>query len=133
MAHKISSLDLTLTDQGIKVRTDREQDSGNVQPQPFELSSLSVDDIGTLAETFKLLGDSSRLKIMLCCIDGSSSVGEIAECLQLSPSLVSHHLRLLRGAGLVKGERVAKQVFYEVADEYVVKVMLDIISHHLIK
>ncbi|HBP0978991.1 metalloregulator ArsR/SmtB family transcription factor [Comamonas sp. Y6] len=93
------------------------------------LSELSQNDITILAETFRLLGDPSRLKIMLCCLDGSSSVGEIAECLDLSQSLVSHHLRLLRGARLVKGTRQAKQVFYEVADMHVSQVLLDMASH----
>ncbi|CAB3831829.1 hypothetical protein LMG26686_00976 [Achromobacter mucicolens] len=95
----------------------------------FDLSSLSQDDIAVLAETFRMLGDPSRLKIMLCCLDGSSSVGEIAECLDLSQSLVSHHLRLLRGARLVKGDRQAKQIFYEVADKHVSQVLLDMAIH----
>lgn len=95
----------------------------------FELSALSQNDITILAETFRLLGDPSRLKILLCCLEGSSSVGEIADRLALSQSLVSHHLRLLRGARLVKGVRRSKQVFYEVADAHVSQVLLDMASH----
>jgi len=56
-------------------------------------------------------------------------VGEIAESLDLSQSLVSHHLRLLRGARLVTGVRRAKQVFYVVADTHVSQVLLDMASH----
>lgn len=97
--------------------------------QAFERSALAQNDITILAETFRLLGDPSRLKIMLCCLEGSSSVGDIADSLDLSQSLVSHHLRLLRGARLVRGVRQAKQVFYEVADMHVSQVLLDMASH----
>ena len=94
-----------------------------------DLTSLSHNDVTILAETFRLLGDPSRLKIMLCCMKGSTSVGDIAETLDLSQSLVSHHLRLLRGARLVKGARQAKQIFYEVADQHVSQVLLDMAIH----
>ncbi len=92
-------------------------------------AALSHHDIVILAETFRLLGDPSRLRIMLCCMQGSSSVGDIAESLDLSQSLVSHHLRLLRGARLVTGVRQAKQVFYEIADKHVSQVLSDMASH----
>lgn len=58
-------------------------------------------------------------------MEGSSSVGDIAGSLELSQSLVSHHLRLLRGARLVKGIQNAKQIFYEVADDPVSQVLPD--------
>lgn len=70
--------------------------------------AMSQSDVAVLAETFRLLGDQSRLKILLQCMHGSVAVGDIAEALDLSQSLVSHHLRLLRGARLVRGERQAK-------------------------
>lgn len=95
-----------------------------------EMTELSQHEITILAETFRLLGDPSRLRIILCCMKGSSSVGDIAENLDLSQSLVSHHLRLLRGARLVKGVRSAKQIFYEIADTHVSQVLLDM-AHHI--
>jgi len=84
---------------------------------------LSPHELTRLAETFRLLGDASRLKILLCCLDAPCCVGDIAERLQLSQSLVSHHLRLLRG------ERLAKQVFYAIDDPHVSRVLLDMASH----
>ena len=93
-------------------------------------TALSQNEITILAETFRLLGDPSRLRIILFCMKGSSSVGDIAERLELSQSLVSHHLRLLRGARLVKGVRHAKQIFYEIADSHVSQVLLDM-AHHI--
>ncbi|MCA0270862.1 MAG: metalloregulator ArsR/SmtB family transcription factor [Proteobacteria bacterium] len=92
-------------------------------------SSLSQNEVAILAETFRLLGDPSRLRILLTCLPGPMSVGDIAENLDLSLSLVSHHLRLLRGARLVRGERQAKQIFYEIADQHVSQVLQDMTTH----
>ena len=75
----------------------------NAQRSAPEFLALSHSDVAVLAETFLLLGDQSRLKILLQCMRGSIAVGDIAETLDLSQFLVSHHLRHLRGARLVRG------------------------------
>lgn len=92
-------------------------------------TSLAQNEVVVLAETFRLLGDPSRLRILICCLQGPISVGDIAERLDLSLSLVSHHLRLLRGARLVNGVRQAKQIFYEIADHHVSQVLIDMATH----
>lgn len=92
-------------------------------------AALAQNEIVILAETFRLLGDPSRLKILLSCMSGPISVGDIAGRLDLSVSLVSHHLRLLRGARLVRGERQAKQIFYAIADQHVRQVLEDMATH----
>lgn len=86
-------------------------------------------DVARVAETFKLLGDATRLRILLACLDAPRSVGEIAAAAGASQSLVSHHLRLLRGARLVRGERDARQVFYQAADQHVRHMIEDILEH----
>jgi len=86
-------------------------------------------DTSVLAETFKLLGDQTRLRILFFCIDAPRAVGEIAEALDLSQSLVSHHLRLLRGARLVRGSRKARQIFYQLDDEHVSGMLIDMAQH----
>ena len=73
--------------------------------------------IAELAEMFRLMGDGSRLGILLACLEGPVAVGALAAGLGLSPSLVSHHLRLLRAARLVRARRRGRQVFYEMADD----------------
>ena len=103
--------------------------SSSATDQLVDHSSLSQNDITILAETFRLLGDPSRLRILLCCLTGPISVGDIAERLELSLSLVSHHLRLLRGARLVKGVRQAKHIFYEISDQHVSQVLRDMATH----
>ncbi len=91
---------------------------------------LSTEELTRLSETFRLLGDPSRLRILLHCVSGPTPVTQIAEALELSQSLVSHHLRLLRSARLVIGERHSKQVIYRIADRHVSDMLLDMIAHH---
>jgi ArsR family transcriptional regulator, lead/cadmium/zinc/bismuth-responsive transcriptional repressor len=90
---------------------------------------LSDDRAIELAEMFRLMGDHSRLRIILCCLDAPAAVGEIAARLKLSPSLVSHHLRLLRAARILKAARRGKQVFYAAADAHIRRVLLDMTAH----
>ena len=82
-----------------------------------------------LADLFRLLGDPSRLRIVIACLDAPVAVSAIAEGLGLSLSLVSHHLRLLRAARLVRGLREGKQVFYQVADHHVRGMITDMLEH----
>lgn len=89
----------------------------------------SDSDVAELADMFRLLGDTTRLRIVLACLDEPISVGDIAGQLELSPSLVSHHLRLLRAARVVKAERQGKQVFYAAADQHVSGVLADMLAH----
>jgi len=82
-----------------------------------------------LAEMFRLLGDSTRLAIVIACLDGSRAVADIAEQTGASPSLVSHHLRLLRAARILRAERRGKQVFYGAQDDHIRCVLSDMIEH----
>ena len=90
---------------------------------------LSLHETTVLSETFRLMGDPTRLRILHFCMVGPYAVGDIAQHLALSPSLVSHHLRLLRGARLVKRERRSRQIFYTVADQHVSDMLLKMVSH----
>lgn len=81
------------------------------------------------ADMFRLLGDPTRLKVMLACLEGPAPVGAIAEAAGASPSLASHHLRLLRAAGLARGRRKSRQVLYEVADSHVRRMLAEVLAH----
>ena len=98
---------------------------------PEPLPNLTPDQTEMLAELFHLLGERSRLGIVLACLESPMAVGDIAVSLGLSQSLVSHHLRLLRAARLLRGERRGKQVFYTAADEHVRTVVTDLANHIL--
>ena len=101
----------------------------SVKPIPFRRPMVADDRASELADLFRLLGDATRLKIVLACLDESVAVGDIAARLGLSGSLVSHHLRLLRAAAIVRAERHGKQVFYAAADEHVRRVIADMLEH----
>jgi DNA-binding transcriptional ArsR family regulator len=64
-------------------------------------TAQTQDQLAALAGVFHLMGDPSRLSILMTVLAGPRPVGEIAAETGLSPSLVSHHLRLLRGGRLV--------------------------------
>ena len=93
--------------------------------------SLSDSDgyIAELADLFRLLGDATRLRIVLSCLDTPIAVNDIASKLGLGNSLVSHHLRLLRAARIVKADRHGKQVFYAAADRHISGVLTDMLEH----
>jgi DNA-binding transcriptional ArsR family regulator len=88
-----------------------------------------VETIVPLADLFRLLGDPTRLRIVLACVEERRAVGAIAQGLGLSPSLVSHHLRLLRAARIVRAERQGKQVFYLAADRHISAMLTGMLEH----
>lgn len=96
------------------------------RPVPVRLSD---DKAIELADLFRLMGDASRLKIVLSCLDKARCVSDIAKDTALSVSLVSHHLRLLRATRVVRAVRQGKQVFYGAADEHIRCVIVDMVAH----
>lgn len=82
-------------------------------------SQPSEEHLYDLAELFKMFGDSTRVKILFALIESELCVGDLAQILNLTQSSVSHQLRLLKDAKLVKFRRDGKIVFYSLADEHV--------------
>ena len=91
--------------------------------------SQGDDKSAELADMFRLLGDTSRLRIVMTCLDEAVCVSDIAGRLGLTPSLVSHHLRLLRAARVVRSDRRGKQIYYTAADEHIRRVITDMLDH----
>jgi ArsR family transcriptional regulator len=82
-----------------------------------------------LAELFKVFGDSTRTRI-LCCLEVKDLyVGELAEVLNMSISAVSHQLRVLRNAKLVRGVKEGKEVRYSLDDNHVTMMVECGLSH----
>ena len=73
-------------------------------------------DRAVAATRFRALGDETRLRLLEILIDGDCSVGELMETTGLGQSLVSHHLRTLRTAGLVSDRRDGRWIFYSLAE-----------------
>jgi ArsR family transcriptional regulator len=77
-----------------------------------------------LAELFKVFGDSTRIKILWALDEDEMCVCDIAYLLNMTQSAISHQLRVLKQAHLVKSRREGKVVYYSLADEHV-KLILD--------
>ncbi|MCR4924534.1 MAG: metalloregulator ArsR/SmtB family transcription factor [Lachnospiraceae bacterium] len=77
------------------------------------------DEMYDLAELFKVFGDSTRIKILFALFKAEICVCDLAETLSMTQSAVSHQLKILKQARLVKSRREGKQVIYYLADEHV--------------
>jgi ArsR family transcriptional regulator len=77
------------------------------------------NELYDLADFFKVLGDSTRAKIMWALDESEMCVCDVAALLNMTKSAVSHQLRTLRAANLVKNRREGKVVFYSLVDEHV--------------
>ncbi len=82
-----------------------------------------------LAELFKVFGDSTRIKLLYALFEAELCVCDIAELLGVSQSAVSHQLRVLKNARLVKPRREGKAVFYSLADDHVRKIIAQGMEH----
>lgn len=98
---------------------------------PEQLPSLSPEQIAEIADILRLLGEPSRLRILLACLAEPAPVGELAERVRIPRALVSHHLRLLRASRLLRAERHGKQVIYMPLDERVRCIVVDL-AHHVL-
>lgn len=82
-------------------------------------SMHSDEDIMDLADFFKVLGDSTRMKIISVLFENELCVCDLAYVLNMTQSAISHQLRVLKQARLVKNRRDGKTVFYSLDDEHV--------------
>ena len=95
-------------------------------------AALEVQTAGDLAELFRALSDTSRLRLISVLVKGEQHVGALAEAVGVSESAVSHHLRSLRQLRLVRARKVGRQVFYCLDDDHVAELYqrgLDHVQH----
>jgi DNA-binding transcriptional ArsR family regulator len=90
------------------------------------LASRTVEEI---AETFRVLGDPTRVRILDAMATGELCVCDIAALVGISESAASHQLRLLRGMRLVRPRRAGRQVFYSVDDQHIVELLRLAVTH----
>ena len=91
---------------------------------PELLARVSADmpqeeELYDLAELFKVFGDATRIRILYVLFEAEVCVCDLAEVLNMTQSAISHQLKILKQAKLVKARRDGKQVFYTLADEHV--------------
>ncbi len=84
---------------------------------------FSAPAAASLADLFKVLGDRTRIRVVLALQDGPLCVSCLAERLEMEQSAISHQLSVLRRNRLVKYERKGKQLFYSLDDDHVVALL----------
>ena len=90
------------------------------------------DTFNKLADLFKLIGDTTRCRILFALDQNEMCVCDLANVLNMTKSSVSHQLAVLRRSGVVKCRRSGKEVYYTLDDEHIVKlseVGLEHINH----
>jgi ArsR family transcriptional regulator, lead/cadmium/zinc/bismuth-responsive transcriptional repressor len=115
------------------VRTDREAceaphlDPGGTAARRQRL--MSARAVSALAETFRVLGDPTRVRILDALSGGELCVCDIASIVAISESAVSHQLRLLRGMRLVRPRRSGRLVFYSLDDHHIIELLRQGLTH----
>lgn len=94
------------------------------------VKSIDADTAQHLADLFKTLGDPTRIKILsLLTKTEEMRVYDIADSLTMGQSAISHQLRVLRSARLVKFRRDGKEVLYSIDDDHVMKLLCQGLEH----
>ena len=94
----------------------------HAHPELVEATRQAMPDeelLYDLAELYKIFGDSTRIKILYVLFEAEMCVCDIAQLLGMTQSAISHQLRVLKGAKLVKNRRDGKTVLYALADDHV--------------
>lgn len=90
----------------------------------------SDDLLFDIAEVFKVFGDTTRMKIISALLESELCVGDISEITNSTQSAISHQLRVLKQARLVKFRKEGKTVFYSLDDDHITKIF-DYGLHHI--
>ena len=93
------------------------------------LSPLRDATVSALAETFRLLGDPTRVRIVDALSRGALCVHEISDRIGISESAVSHQLRLMRSMRIVRGRREGRCVYYTLDDQHVLDLFQQGLRH----
>ncbi len=91
----------------------------------------SDEDLNHLADFFKVMGDFTRLRILNILMKGEMNVGKITESLNMESSAISHQLRVLKQAKLVKSRREGKLIFYSFDDDHISEIFRQGLEHVL--
>lgn len=89
----------------------------------------SVEILTELVETFRVLGDPTRLRIVLALHRMELCVCDLATLIGVSVSAISHQLRVLRGLRIVKYRREGKLAMYSIEDEHINDLVISVLSH----
>jgi ArsR family transcriptional regulator, lead/cadmium/zinc/bismuth-responsive transcriptional repressor len=90
---------------------------------------MNARTVEALADTFRVLGDPTRVRILDVLSTGELCVCDIATLIGLSESAVSHQLRLMRGMRLVRPRRSGRLVYYAVDDQHIMELLRQALTH----
>jgi DNA-binding transcriptional ArsR family regulator len=100
-----------------------------MSPVKEKKERIEDDMFHDLAGFFRILGDFTRLRILNLLSERERNVSEIAESLNMEQSAISHQLRILRQARLVRFSREGKSIIYSLDDDHVSQVFLQGLEH----
>lgn len=87
------------------------------------------EELGALAEFFKVFGDVTRVRILCTLLRSEMCVCDLAQVLNMTQSAISHQLRMLKQMALVKNRREGKTVFYSLSDGHIVSILSQGMEH----
>ena len=95
----------------------------------FENKMITEEEAYYVSELFKAISDLTRVRILFSLLAGDMCVCDITELVGVSQSAVSHQLRVLKQAGLVKYRREGKTIYYSIADSHVSDILATGLEH----
>lgn len=96
-------------------------------PPPSELPPRAVLD--TAGDLLRALAAPVRIAIVLQLREAPRCVHELVDALELPQPLISQHLRILKSAGVVEGERSGREVFYRLVDHHLADIVMSAVTH----
>jgi DNA-binding transcriptional ArsR family regulator len=93
------------------------------------MHALADKDVQAVAETFRVLGDPTRIRILDALGTGELCVNDLASTIRISESAVSHQLRLLRTMRLVRVRREGRMAYYAVDDQHILELLSQARTH----
>lgn len=89
----------------------------------------SIEVLTEMADLFKILGDRTRTRILYALFESEMCVCDLAYLLGMSQSSISHQLRILKQAKLVKNRKEGKVVYYSLADNHIIQIFDQVLQH----
>ncbi|HEY5853620.1 MAG TPA: metalloregulator ArsR/SmtB family transcription factor [Aldersonia sp.] len=99
---------------------------------PFDRPPAALPPKETLdaaGELLRALAAPVRIAIVLELLESARCVHELVEALRVTQPLISQHLRVLKAAGVVRGERSGREVLYELVDDHLARIVVDAVEH----
>lgn len=91
----------------------------------------AIDEIMDLADFFKVMGDSTRLQILIALIQNEFCVSDLSYMLNMTQSAISHQLKALKNAKLVRSRRDGRVIYYALDDDHIKDILAESLVHVL--